>query len=457
MELLDDRPRVPKLPFFISDLVLLAVAAFLITTADAIPSTASIVGIVFCAGLGAALAIAPFIADYARNQELKLNQRQHALEAMARSTAAAVEQASIAANGLNEISETTKQNLRLIDELPDKIRAARESAGQKKKTKPSNDTAELRAEIDKLRELIEAQATTASKAMEATQKELKEARKELKKIAATSVPAPLAPDSTPQAKPEPKPKKKPRAKKTPPPPAESSLFEEFAPEVNEDAVNTSEGGQESPQLAPITEAVAWDEVAPSTEVIGDAEPIITSNLGRGAEIISENNAESKGNEEVKSIAADLEPEAPNDEAGADPATELDSEPKPEPIETAAPEKEHPEIEALDKEPKDEDTGELLDAPAPEDPALSSDGVTRLTVTAYIGIGNRLFIRGDGPGLSSDEGTPLQFVSIGKWRWETDAATGPVKATLWKNDEEICSSLGEIEIGPGTQMETSANF
>ena len=457
MELLDDRPRVPKLPFFISDLVLLAVAAFLITTADAIPSTASIVGIVCCAGLGAALAIAPFIADYARNQELKLNQRQHALEAMARSTAAAVEQASIAANGLNEISETTKQNLRLIDELPDKIRAARESAEKKQKTKASNGTAELRAEIDKIRELIEAQAIAATKAMEVTQKELKEARKELKKIAATPVPTSPAPDSTPQAKPEPKPKKKPRAKKTPPPPAESSLFEDFAPEVNEDAVKAGEDEPESPQLPPIIEAVAWDEVAPSTEVIGDAEPIITSNLHKGAEIISDDSAKSAGNEEVESIPADLEPTLPNDEVVSDLAPELEPKLQPGPIESVAPEKELPEDVAANNALEEGNSGELLDAPAPEDAALSSDGMTRLTVTAYIGIGNRLFIRGDGPGLSSDEGTPLQFVSIGKWRWETDAATGPVKATLWKNDDEICSSLGEIEIGPGTQMETSANF
>jgi hypothetical protein len=60
-------------------------------------------------------------------------------------------------------------------------------------------------------------------------------------------------------------------------------------------------------------------------------------------------------------------------------------------------------------------------------------------------------------MSLEEGTPLQFVSIGKWRWETDAATAPVKATLWKNDEELCSALGEIDISPGAQMETSANF
>ncbi|MDI1319435.1 MAG: hypothetical protein PSW75_04465, partial [bacterium] len=52
--------------------------------------------------------------------------------------------------------------------------------------------------------------------------------------------------------------------------------------------------------------------------------------------------------------------------------------------------------------------------APAEAAVSSDGATRLLATAYIGIGNKLFIRGDGPGLSWDKGVPMQFVSIGKW-------------------------------------------
>src|ERR1022692_3344174 len=56
-------------------------------------------------------------------------------------------------------------------------------------------------------------------------------------------------------------------------------------------------------------------------------------------------------------------------------------------------------------------------PETPSPPASGDGATRLVVTAYIGIGNRLFIRGNGPGLSWDKGVPLTFVSIGKWRWE----------------------------------------
>jgi hypothetical protein len=89
--------------------------------------------------------------------------------------------------------------------------------------------------------------------------------------------------------------------------------------------------------------------------------------------------------------------------------------------------------------------------------LTSDGATRLVVTAYIGIGNRLFIRGSGPGLSWEKGVPLQFVSIGKWRWETSDASEPVQFKLLKNDEQESAALGTLTIDPGHQQEVTANF
>lgn len=89
--------------------------------------------------------------------------------------------------------------------------------------------------------------------------------------------------------------------------------------------------------------------------------------------------------------------------------------------------------------------------------LSSDGATRLLVTAYIGIGNRLFIRGQGPGLSWERGVPLQFVSIGKWRWETNDASAPVEFKLYKNDDLECAALGPQSLDAGYQQEVTAAF
>jgi hypothetical protein len=89
--------------------------------------------------------------------------------------------------------------------------------------------------------------------------------------------------------------------------------------------------------------------------------------------------------------------------------------------------------------------------------LSSDGATRMIVTAYIGIGNRLFVRGEGPGLSRDKGVPLQFVSIGKWRWETNDAAAPIRFRILKNDTTECVGLGEQSLEPGYQAEFNATF
>lgn len=107
-----------------------------------------------------------------------------------------------------------------------------------------------------------------------------------------------------------------------------------------------------------------------------------------------------------------------------------------------------------------DLGMAADAPAPNgtgETTLSSDGATRLLVTAYIGIGNRLFIRGTGPGLSWEKGVPLQFVSIGKWRWETNDASAPVEFKLYKNDDLECTALGAQSVAPGYQQEVTATF
>jgi hypothetical protein len=94
--------------------------------------------------------------------------------------------------------------------------------------------------------------------------------------------------------------------------------------------------------------------------------------------------------------------------------------------------------------------------APAESSASSDGATRLLATAYIGIGNKLFIRGDGPGLSWDKGVPMQFVSIGKWGWATHDATTPFRAKLYKNDETT-GMTGEIEMAPGQHVEITALF
>ena len=146
--------------------------------------------------------------------------------------------------------------------------------------------------------------------------------------------------------------------------------------------------------------------------------------------------------------------------------------EPKPKKPRAPRKPRPEdtLAAMSAEPMPGDapadsSGESAPAPtedspaeaaAPAEPSVSADGATRLLVTAYIGIGNKLYIRGDGPGLSWDKGVPMKFVSIGKWGWATDEATGPVACKLYKNDETAALS-GEVFLEPGQHVEVTALF
>ena len=87
---------------------------------------------------------------------------------------------------------------------------------------------------------------------------------------------------------------------------------------------------------------------------------------------------------------------------------------------------------------------------------SADGRTRLTVVSYIGIGNKLHLRGEGGGLSLTKGVSLQFVSIGRWRWETDSATGPVTCRIYKNDK-LEAPVGPLTLEPGTEQEIAVTF
>ena len=149
------------------------------------------------------------------------------------------------------------------------------------------------------------------------------------------------------------------------------------------------------------------------------------------------------------------------------ATPVVEEPKPK--KPRAPRKPKPEdtLAAMSAEPAaaEQGSGSSETAPvasaesaevSPPEASVSSDGATRLLVTAYIGIGNKLFIRGDGPGLSWDKGVPMQFVSIGKWGWASNDVTMPVACKLYKNDETAALS-GEIFLEPGKHVELTALF
>lgn len=94
----------------------------------------------------------------------------------------------------------------------------------------------------------------------------------------------------------------------------------------------------------------------------------------------------------------------------------------------------------------EDSSEEEAAPAADEAAPSAAGSgTALIVNLMIGIGNKPFVRGTGPGLSRDKGVPMSFLGIGRWQWISPDPEAPATVEVWKNDQ---SPMGEALHLPG---------
>ena len=105
-------PKLPLWVFFATDVVLVA-AAVIIELESAKPlSQTAILSIVGCIFVGIRVLFVPLIAQYERQKNEMLDDRQRALEALARTITSSAEQISIATGGLNEIAELAQKNLR---------------------------------------------------------------------------------------------------------------------------------------------------------------------------------------------------------------------------------------------------------------------------------------------------------------------------------------------------------
>ncbi|MBW8781781.1 MAG: hypothetical protein JF599_07830 [Verrucomicrobia bacterium] len=431
MNLSEEAPKLPKLPFLVGDGVLIATAFFIARQCASPIGPWPLLAITVCVVLGAGLAIIPFLADYARRQDAELTERQNQIAALARTTSESAEQLSIAAASLHGIAEASSGNLKLVEELPRQLQESvknlqkqlaettRHSAGPAKEEHDrteatANRLAQTAADLTRLETATRQHLAALNEAFAKLPGHIEQATakaSETLTAAATSAMAiakaqaladielhlsaaftrATAPD-------EPLSKEAPRRKRTKPPSDEIPVTEETL-------------AAETP--APVSSETPASEPAPRVEP----------------------------------------PLAPVDEA----PLSIPADPSPDEVPVAEP---PPPARTRQPKPVDEesgfDLGLSIDEPEGET-SVSSDGFTRLIATAYIGIGNKLFIRGEGPGLSWEKGVPLQFVSIGKWRWETPDATTPVKAKLYKNDQTECTALGLVTLDPGHQHEVNAGF
>jgi len=118
----------------------------------------------------------------------------------------------------------------------------------------------------------------------------------------------------------------------------------------------------------------------------------------------------------------------------------------------APETEAGSATAETEEEEDEEViEEIEEEEAVSAPESSVAGTgTALIVNLMIGIGNKPFVRGNGPGLSQDKGVPMSFLGIGRWQWISPDPEASATVEVWKNDQ---SPMGEpLHISGGEPLE-----
>lgn len=120
----------------------------------------------------------------------------------------------------------------------------------------------------------------------------------------------------------------------------------------------------------------------------------------------------------------------------------------------------PEEEVVVAKPAAASQPELLslddEAPAVSRPRRPAKGETALVAHMMIGIGNKPYLRGIGPGLSIEEGVPMEYVDVGTWQWICPESDVPVALSVWKNDEYPADG-DLVEIEPGEVVEIHPKF
>ena len=392
----DQISKLAKWPFLLGDAALLG-AAWLIADRSQSPFPPEVtIAVAGCVIVATVAGVIPFLADYARRQEEALDERQRALESLAHTVSSAAEQISIAVRGFQEMAEQAQKNPKPPEAPPSKEPPARRSA----------DAERLEAAADKV-----ARAAADWVRLEAaSQKHLSAAQAVLAELNSSVVNRTVALAQPDKSLPEP-----------------SLIATAKAPAPSAPTLTAK---VETP-----ASAAATATLAPSVAELPVEAPAKNGSLATSSEAILPIR-------EAAPTVAEALAKLPRKRTAKKPPVEA-----PAPASAPAPAEVQPALEfAL---PSAEE--------APAMTSFAADGATRLLVTAYIGIGNRLFIRGDGPGLSWERGVALQFVSIGKWQWETTEAVSPVNFKLYKNDEIVCTALEGRSLEPGHQQEVTATF
>ena len=443
---LDPAPRLSKTVFLLIDAGLLLTAFIIVYLAKEPYAPLPFVSAVLCVALAAIIGLIPFLIDYAADSAEYVQQERVRHAEQAQRLNAAGESLARAAAQIKAVEEAVHKTAHAAEHLPYRMQEKLAEFNQQLATAEDEEKERLTEEVATLRQSESERLAALAGKISQTLAELTTLEAATRKsLAALSAEAGrLQQDVASLAK----------AKED----AQDAAASKFEARLN--AALTALDAKLASLAIPVAASAPVAAVYPSA--IGSAK----ADDRRETPTPAEDGGHRPPLQAEPSPAPFVESVSVVETTAPAPAEE------PKPKKPRAPRKPRPEdtLAAMSAEPMPGDapadsSGESAPAPtedspaeaaAPAEPSVSADGATRLLVTAYIGIGNKLYIRGDGPGLSWDKGVPMKFVSIGKWGWATDEATGPVACKLYKNDETAALS-GEVFLEPGQHVEVTALF
>ncbi len=413
----EDVPRLSKLPFILGDIALLLLAG-LIATRHPHPFSQSLPLLIItsCFFVGIVATMIPFIVNNARDQEEAAAALLRELGEQFKRLMTASEHLQHATVQLKTVEEIATKNLQAAEKLPYRLQEKMAEFNQQLAETENEEKEALEQELAMLRSSeSERLAATADKIAKTTAEWTKlemDARKQL--AAAAQLEQKLA-----------------------------GVLAAIDAKFTALSLPVQAADRKSAASPPAVESKP--EVEPAPVVLPDAPaPVSTAPVGQSA---SSTAAVAKADVPAATPKPLRKPRAPKKPKAEVPAAET-----PAPAESVAGDLIAEPV--TDEPPAPENFSQV--PPVEGRSAPSADGLTRLTVVSYIGIGNKLYLRGEGPGLSWDKGVPLQFVSIGRWRWETGDADAAVTCKVYKNDK-IEAPLGTLTLAPGTEQEVTAAF
>ena len=402
---MSEKPNIilPKWPFLLGDIILILLACFIVIAS---PKPMSGIGIFACALsviLGMLVYVTPYIIEHlTQQQRIKLKQAK-AEETLLK----AVELASDLLNRTESIHAELMKGVLSVRQVPAKLEETTEELVE------IIDSDKLAASVTELGDLLnrlEAQPTQLHQSGSGENLTKEQLAELLESHTSSSVPDLSQVTDTLE-----------------------TMLEELRNELSEKFAELEEKNEKSIPLA-------------ASQV---AEPDTKSEPSEENEALDESTDETE-TPEVENEIADLQEEEVSVE---------DEETFEESNAFAEENLEEDDLDSQDIEPEilidEEQEASILNN---EESAViqNEDGATRLIVGAFIGISNKLYIRGEGPGLDWDKGIPMELVGIGKWEWKTYDANTTVQCKVLINDEQWTDSEN-ITIEPNTTMETTASF